>query len=219
MPEPINTYLQLRNAVENWLDKPNLADRIPEFIQLAENRISHELDLPKIETTVTLNITGRSAPLPSGFVEQRRAYIDVSDPVQRIAYMPPERFWDYDMGLAPGFPSFYTIERNEVLFTPPSDNDDPGYSGQWLVLVSPARLVNDSDTNDILTQHTGLYLYGSLIEAEGLLADDPRILTWATLYDQAMDMAKALSQRQRFPKGQKVMRSKVRISSGGRTKM
>ncbi|MGI9490501.1 MAG: phage adaptor protein [Geminicoccaceae bacterium] len=215
----IQNYGELKTAVSNWLKKTTLDVRIPEFIELAENQIYNELDLPAIEAEVTLTIDNRNIALPSDFLEQRRHYIDVTEPVQRVTYMAPETLWDYDSsGWAgsSGFPRFYTIEGNDLVFAPTPDDT---YTGKWLYLARNPRLADDADTNTILQVHTGLYLYGSLLQAEGFLADDPRILTWASKYENAMDLAQDLGRRQRFPKGQKVMRSRVPVSSGGRTKM
>ena len=214
----IQNYGELKTAIANWLKKDSLTARIPEFIELAENAINNELDMPDIETEVDITIDARTAALPSDYIEQRRHYIDVSEPVQRITYRAPESFWDYEAGWndAVGFPRFYTIEGGNLVFSPIPDST---YTGKWLYLARLARLSANSDTNSILQEHTGLYLYGSLVQAEGYLADDPRMLTWATLYENAMDLAKMLGRRKRFPKGQKVMRSRVPVSSGGRTKM
>ena len=39
----INSYSSLQTAVANWLDRSDLTDRIPEFIDLAEARINRAL--------------------------------------------------------------------------------------------------------------------------------------------------------------------------------
>lgn len=212
----ISTHLDLKNAVARYVRRSDLTADIPNFIGLAENRITNELDLPSYETELDVTISGREATLPADFLEQRRAYIDVADPVQRIEYRVPERFWDYDQGKAPDFPRIYTIEGNKLKFSPSASGS---YDGKWLYLARAVRLVGDTDTNEILTNHTGLYLYGSLLEAVPFLKNDPRAITWATMYDHALKLAQELGARQRFPKGQKIMRSKVPIQSGLRTKM
>ena len=183
---------------------------------LAEDRIYNELDSPDIETVATLTIDAQTVALPSDFLEQRSHYIDVADPIQRVQFAPPERFRDYDQGQASGFPSFYTIEGGNLLFSPPPDGT---YTGKWTYLARNPRLVDDTDTNEILQNYAGLYLYGSLIEANGFTGNDPRAMTWATFYDDAMEKAQKLARRKRFPKGEKQARSRVQISSGGRTKM
>ncbi len=214
----IQNYGELKTAVANWLKCETISDRIPEFIELAENSIFHELDITDVETEATLTIDQREIALPSGFLEQRRHYIDVTEPVQRITYAQPEWLWLYDGGWknSSAFPRYYTIEAGNLVFSPQPDSD---YTGKWLYLARLDRLTDDADTNIILQQHTSLYLYGALIHAEGFLADDPRMLTWASMYENAMELARTLGRRKRFPKGQKTQRTTVPVSSGGRTKM
>jgi len=212
----IQNYGELKTAVANWLQRSNLTDRIPEFIQLAEDRIANELDMPLLEQVATLTIDAQRVALPTDFLEQRSHYIDVADPIQRVTYVPPERLWDFDQNKAADFPTFYTIEGEELVFSPTPDSS---YTGKWLYLARPLRLADDSDTNTILQNHIGLYLYGSLIEGVGYKSNDPRLLTWSSFYENAMELAQNLGRRQRFPKGQKIMRSRVPVSSGGRTKM
>jgi len=213
----IQTYGELKTAIQNWLKRSEVVDRIPEFVELAENRINNQIDGPDIETVATLTIDAERVALPAGFIEQRSHYIDVADPIQRIQYKAPEAFWDYSLfANASGFPSFYTVEGRELVFSPVPDSS---YTGKWLCLLRLDRLVNDADTNILLQDHTGLYLYGALIEGSAFLGNDPRALTWATFYDNALDQFREVSRRGRFPKGQKTSYSRVPVYSGGRTKM
>ena len=214
----IQNYGELKTACANWLKNSTIEQRIPEFIELAENKIYNKLDITDIETEVTLTIDQREVALPSDYLEQRRHYIDVTEPVQRISYAAPEWLWRYDAGWknSSAFPRYYTIEANNLVFSPQPDSS---YTGKWLYLARQPRLSADSDTNSILQEHTDLYLYGALMYAEGYLADDPRIAVWAAHFDDAMQDARMLGRRRRFPKGQKTQRTNVPVAPGGRTKM
>ena len=212
----ISNYGELKTEVQNWLKASDLTTSIPTFVALAEDRIYAELDYTDLETTADITIDAAEVALPSDFLEQRSHYIDVADPVQRVQYASPERLRDFDAGKQSGFPSFYSIEGPNLVFSPPPDST---YTGKWLYLARKPRLSSDTDTNEILDKYAGLYLYGSLIEGSAYLGNDPRALTWAQFFQDAMEKANAQGRRARFPKGQKIMRSSVRISSGGRTKM
>jgi len=50
----INTFATLKTAVANWLNRDDLTDRIPEFISLAESRLSRELETRGQEKRATL---------------------------------------------------------------------------------------------------------------------------------------------------------------------
>ncbi len=212
----ITNYGELRTAIQNWLKASDLTDRIPEFVGLAEDRIYSELDYTDLETTADITIDDATVALPTDFLEQRSHFIDVSDPQQRVQYATPERLRDFDQGKQSAFPSFYSIEGPNLVFSPVPDST---YTGKWLYLARKPRLSADTDTNEILDKYAGLYLYGSLIEGSAYLGNDPRALTWAQFFQDAMEKANAQGRRARFPKGQKIMRSSVRISSGGRTRM
>ncbi len=212
----IANYGELKTAVANWSKTSDLTGVIPDCIALAEDRIYSELDYTDLETTADITIDAATVALPTDFLEQRSHFIDVADPQQRVQYATPERLRDFDQGKQSAFPSFYSIEGPNLVFSPTPDST---YTGKWLYLARKPRLVNDTDTNEILDKYQGLYLYGALIEISAYVGNDPRALTWAQFFQDAMEKANQQGRRARFPKGQKIMRSSVRISSGGRTRM
>lgn len=213
-------YGTLQTAIDERLGDDTLSSFIPGWIDLCRQRVSRDVRAFFDETDVEITIDDQTVALPDGFVEQRRHYIDIASTstggIQRVEYMSPERLWDYDLLKAAQLPKFYTIEGRNLVFSPSPDTE---YTGQWLIWQNPTAFSADTDTNTLLTEHSGIYLYGSLIEAESHLEDDPRILVWATMYQEAVDAVNDMSERARHPRGQKVSRSKVPISSGGRTKM
>ncbi len=215
----IENYSELKTEVVNYLKAKDLevdANRIPNLIALAEDRIYVELDYTDLETTADITIDAQTVALPTDFLEQRSHYIDVADPQQRVQYTTPERLRDYDQGKQASFPSFYTIEGPNLVFSPqPADT----YTGKWLYLARKPRLSADTDTNEILDKYQGLYLYGACLEGASYLGNAPRALEFAQFFGDIMEKVNRQGRRARFPKGQKIMRSSVRISSGGRTKM
>ena len=66
----ISNYTELKTSVANWLNRTDLTAEIPDFIELAENRIFHELRVPTNEKTIILTVnTEGYATLPSDFLE------------------------------------------------------------------------------------------------------------------------------------------------------
>ena len=45
----MTTYDGLKASIANWLNRTDLATEIPDFIELAENRIFHEVRVPTNE--------------------------------------------------------------------------------------------------------------------------------------------------------------------------
>ena len=69
----ISTYATLQTAVANWLDRSDLTDRIPEFIDLAEARINRALRIRLMENVKVISLVGgiKRYPLPSDYLQLR----------------------------------------------------------------------------------------------------------------------------------------------------
>ena len=69
----INSYSSLQTAVANWLDRSDLTDRIPEFIDLAEARINRALRIRLMESVKVISLVGgtKRYPLPSDYLQLR----------------------------------------------------------------------------------------------------------------------------------------------------
>ena len=66
----ITNYTELKTAVANFLARSDLTDRIPEFIALAEARLSRELESRSQEkrANATLTANDEFVALPTDFV-------------------------------------------------------------------------------------------------------------------------------------------------------
>ena len=64
----INSFVTLKTAVANWLDRDDLSDRIPEFIAINEAVFNRVLRIRPMETIVTAATVGgtKSYDLPTG---------------------------------------------------------------------------------------------------------------------------------------------------------
>ena len=162
----ITDYGTLQTAIAERLGDSTLTSLIPGWIDLCRQRISRDIRAFFDETDVEITIDAQTVALPTGYVEQRRHYINIASTstggIQRVEYMSPERLWDFDLLKQPQLPTFYTIEGRNLVFSPAPDTE---YTGQWLIWQNPTAFVNDTDTNTLLQEHSGVYLYGSLIEA------------------------------------------------------
>lgn len=285
----ITTYVELKTAVANWLQRSDLTARIPEFIELAEDRIGldprvrvrdmeRSVNLVLKATTsviasevagtanaitltpataatsytigdayslvaeanntsaVTVNVSGLGAkavvltgnntvlvandiisgqpvdlyydgtrfrlmdapgavPLPANFLGSRRMYLNVSN-VPGLNYHPPEDFYRRDFADETAQPKAYTIEGDEIKFGP---RPDSSYTARLLFWKKYAVFSADGDTNYLLTNARGLYLYGALLEAAPYLEDDARALTWSTLFDDTVEKLDLANKRDRHP--------------------
>ena len=179
----LTTYSELKTAIANWLDRSDLDDRIPEFIQLAEARQRRDFKSRRMETRVTANTIADTEyySLPDNFVAMRNIQLN-TDPKTSVEYLTPEQMDRVRAGSNTGKPKAYSIIGNNFQLRP---IPDAVYEIEMLYYKYFTALSDSNTTNDMLTYHPDLYLYGALVEAEPYLQNDKRIQTWAGFYDRA----------------------------------
>lgn len=203
----ITTHAELKLAIANWLGRDELTNRIPEFIALCEDRIAQDLRVQAMETAADLTISSQRVSVPTGFVEARRLYLNTSAD-KKIEYFTPSVFWERQAVNESGQPDIYTIEGQEFVFAPVPD---VAYTGKLLYWKRFTALSANGDTNWIIANARGLYLYGALLEAYTFLEDDAGQLKYAAMFDQLMDRVNEADKKARVPRGAQPMRSQVSV--------
>jgi hypothetical protein len=180
----LNTYSDLKTTVANYLGRTDLTSQIPDFINLAEIRLSRDLRIREMVTTVTLNCTGGvpSLNLPADFLEIRDIYV-VGAPRSPITYMSPSMFSREARADDGGKPVFYTVYNKTAELAPIPDTN---YEIRVMYYAKPAALSDSNTTNAFLSVCPDALLYASLAEAEPYLMNDARIQVWATMYDRSL---------------------------------
>ena len=86
----IGSYQELKDAIANFLARDDLTAQIPDFIQLAEARMSRELETREQEkrATATLTAGDEYIALPTDMREIRSVKLNVS-PVKVLSYLTP----------------------------------------------------------------------------------------------------------------------------------
>lgn len=177
----ITNYGELKTAVANWLERDDLTARIPEFVALAENRIARTVRIRELEATTTTAMVIGQKPyaLPTNYVQFRRVYV-ATTANRRLEFRSPVHYWSVYANLPNGTPEVFTIEDDNLLLGPAPDTID---NIDFLYYAKLAGFSADADTNDVLTNATGLYLYGALIESAPFLGNDPRVLIWTQMWE------------------------------------
>ena len=173
----ISNFGDLRTEVQEWTtdSSTTFTNRFPTFVSLAEDRIYLGVSEPReqrspairtraMETAADVAVMSGSGALPTDFLEARRLYWD-DDPDRELRYVPPRTFH-----VLPGrrfvvptealTPIDFTIEGNTLLVSPATT----GTVKLWYYQRFPA-LVNDADTNTLLTDAPTLFLMATLAEA------------------------------------------------------
>ena len=191
----LTTFAELKTAVANWLDRSDLDDRIPEFIALAETRHRRDFKIRRMETRVTASTIADTEyySLPDNYVAMRNIQLN-TDPKTPLEYMTPEQMDRVRGGSTKGKPKAYSIIGNSFQLRPIPDSV---YEIEMLYYKYFTALSDSNTTNDMLTYHPDLYLYGALVEAEPYLQNDKRIQVWQGFYDRAKADLIATNERDR----------------------
>ena len=179
----ISNYSELKTAIASWLDRTDLTDIIPDFIALAETRHKRDFKIRRMETRVTANTIDGSEfySLPDDYVAMRNIKLN-TDPKTPLEFLTPEIMDRLNAGSSKGTPKAYTIKGNNIELRPIPDSV---YQIEVSYYKHFTALSDSNTTNDMLTHHPDVYLYGALVEAEPYLQNDKRIQVWSGYYDRA----------------------------------
>lgn len=179
----INTYATLQTAVGNWLDRSDLTTRIPEFISLAESRIANEVRCRTMFKRVTASISTEYFDAPSDMLEIKDIQIN-SDPIQPLSFLSPKALSEKFPSSTTGKPRYYTVIGDEIQVKPIPAT---AYTAEIAYYSRFTAFSADADTNWLLTNHPGIYLYATLGEAAAYLEDDALLQKYASLYEGAVE--------------------------------
>lgn len=199
----INSYGPLKNAVASWIERRDLDDRIPDFITLAERRIFRDLRVPANETKRTFTDYDGEVGLciPDDYLELKNLTWD-GCPLERISdqrYLKlackPDLRTNNGRVQPAGKPRFFARYACKFFIWPwpPEDNEGILQLNYWQ--DQSGQLSEDTDTNPILTIAPAAYLFGSLVEAEGFIFNDPRISLWESRFQDTMETLQMMGDR------------------------
>lgn len=151
----LTTYLGLKDAIESWSHRNDVASRLDDFIDLAESEMLKWIRIRDMETRATSVTSGRYLALPADFLEMRRMrLISGSQYYDLLSSTPEGMFITADSGM----PKIYTV-TSQVEF---DRTPDSAYTMEMQYYGKPAALSAINTTNSILTKYPSIYLFGSL---------------------------------------------------------
>ncbi len=188
----MTTYATLKSDCADWLNRTDLTSAIPSFVRLCEANIRRDVRVRAMDTTADLTITNGSASTPTGFISARRLILD-NTTAWNLDYVTPEVLYSSAVYIESGIAICYTIEGDTLVFRPAQSE-----TAKLLYIKAFDALSADSDTNWLLTNAYDVYLYGTLLHSGPYLKEDPRVQTWATLYQQAVSQVNKQDNLSRF---------------------
>jgi hypothetical protein len=203
----IATYSELLTEIDAWMNRADLAARVPTFLKLFEARMNRQLRAPAMEST---SVTSTEAAtdiyaLPDDFLSMRELYL-ATDPKTVLEAMTPAALRETYAYSDSGQPRAYAVAGEAIVLAPVPDGAytlTMGYFG-----AIPALTVANP-TNWLLTAFPDAYLYGTLTMAEVYLKDDERVGVWKAAWDECLAEMQKHFKRQRLPAGPLTMRPTI----------
>lgn len=174
-------YTDLLTALSNWSKRTDLTSVYPDFVALAEARMSKDLRIRSQVSTATLTTVAgtQTVALPSDFLEAENLTITSTTPQGSLSVVTPEYIdRKYPSGYGTAQPAVYcTIGSNFLLGPTP----DAAYTIS-LVYYTKVPSLQSNSTNWLMTNHPAVYLAACMAELSAYTFDDERIAAWNERY-------------------------------------
>ena len=178
----LTTYTTFTATVESYLARNDLTSVIPDFVQLAQLRLSRDLRTERMLKVATTSPSDNKVAFPSDFLELREMHLQGNPPIL-LEFQTPDLFFRNGQTTLSGRSHYFTMLGTEFQFAP---SQDTSYTVQILYYAQPTFISSTTASNLYLAYYPDALLYATLAEAEPYLYNDPRIATWSALYDRAI---------------------------------
>lgn len=150
-------YSTLQTNVQSAMGRSD----IPSYVYtLTTSGLNRDLRLVEMLTSTTLYTSDGTISLPSDFLEMESVYIDSGG--VRTWLVPFSEQGQSVRHDSSGRPYYYDVVGDELAIMPTADTD---YDVTVRYYAKLDALSASSDTNDVLTNYPGLYLYAALTHA------------------------------------------------------
>lgn len=191
----LTNYTTFVSTVENYLARTDLTNVIPDFIQLAQTRMSRDLRTEKMLKVATTTMVDNTVSIPADMLEVREIHLQGNPPVI-LEYQSPDLFFKNFQTTLSGRPFYFTMLGSEFQFAPQPNGNE---TVQILYYAQPTFISTTTASNVFLANYPDALLYATLAEAEPYLMNDGRLQTWSALYDRAIANIKTSDLGQTYP--------------------
>lgn len=204
----LSNYIDLINALQQWLAHDDVTAQLDNFVKLAESRFNREIRTIEMVTRgftdqvipidTSLNV-GKIA-LPTGYLEIVSHHFGASGRNTVPEYRPPNEFFGLIATRTGGIPRIYTLVGEEMFFAS-SPAETSLYQMFMTTKLDPLTPVQN---NWLMQKAPDVYLYGCLLESAPFLLDDGRLAVWQQLYDRGLISLLAQDSRARYRPGGRI---------------
>lgn len=181
----LNNYSNLKAAIIEWSNRDDVSALIDDFILIAEqDMFAHPqfpLQLRQMETraTASASTSSRFLELPDRFINMRRLKINAAGGDCDVTFMAPEQM---PLSGTSGQPRFFSV-TSQLEFDRVPDSE---YTIEMQYFAHPLPLDSTNSTNDVLTNHPTIYLYGALMALSGWAGDFEKEASYKNKFDAAI---------------------------------
>lgn len=170
------TYAELLTKVAAWMNRDDLTAMIPDFVELAEERMNRYLRVRQMELALPVTAITANEITPAADV------IDV-----KVLWVPnfeatPLKAQSLESVVAngpEGFPTMYAWSIGNLYFDGAGDVQG--------VLYQRIPALATASTNWASTDAPSLYLFGTMLEAKLYVGDDAGAANWGARFQQVLD--------------------------------
>ena len=200
----IGNYAELQTAVANFMARSDLTSQIPDFITMAESRMSRELETREQEkrSQATLTAGNEYIALPNDFREVREVKINAS-PTRVLTYYSPAALDSMYSSNGQGMPEGYSIVGLEMKLRPIPDS---AYTSE-IIYIGSLPSLSATVTPTLFLRSPDLYLYGALSEGYAYLLDEARAAQYDQKFTRILEEIKVDEQRSHYGTGSLTIKS------------
>ena len=197
----INTYANLKTAIEAWSHRTDISNVIDNFIELAENEIDKRLMLRnnELRAVATMSTTERFLALPDRFLKMRRLTLVNGTLNYEIAYRSPESMPVQDSA---GRPKYFTV-TSQLEFDRTADS---AYTLEMSYFSRIVPLTSSNTSNDTLTDYPDLYLWGCLVQLALWEQDFDKANIYQGKFDRSIEEANKQERKGRYGTAPRMMK-------------
>lgn len=195
----ITDYGELKTAVADWVNRDDLADKLPNFIAIAEKTIFRRLRIPENEAVYSETIDGNATVnVPADFLEAKNILVNGS-PLEVVSDI-----YAYSYTNTSGSTRYVGRSGDLFLFRPLVVDGDIVTINYW---QDQSGMSADTDTTEVLAEAPDLYLYATIMEIEKYLGSEGRIAQTKALFESK------LNEIQQYAKSAELSGSTLQIKS------
>lgn len=196
---PFTTFTELKAEVSRYFHRGTSMDlRIPDFITLAEhemyNNAEQPLQLREFEKTSTASTStsSRFLAVPDDYSSLRGNRLDITDESDFLEYRAPQQLKRFD---TTSRPCFFTIIGTQIEF---DRVPDEAFTIEIQYYAELAALTAAAPTNELLTEHPNVYLFGTVYQGFIFAKDRESAGVYKALFLEAIKGANKADKKGRF---------------------